>query len=210
MNFKYVIDQLCFRKINSFYHNVAEKYKNVYSEEMMHTNIDAAIDSMYQIENGLLRRTPSINRWKGYYMANTDKWYFAYVFKNNTIYIIDAEYSANMSNNAYSEFNAEKANQQLIQSGLTQNVDSIGISQSIKAESQNIHKVVARYKTDVFGFKLVRDTNGLFNFVNTANNRYVSQVWCQQAVSLKKVQKVFYSLKSNIKDIVIFYFQTVN
>lgn len=50
---------------------------------------------------------------------------------------------------------------------------------NIISDNQNSHKVIARYKTDDFGFKLVRDTNGLFNFVNTANNRYVSKVWFQ-------------------------------
>ena len=69
----YHIKKQCFRKVNAFYHNVAKKYKHTYSEEMMHQNIDDAIDSMYQIEQSLLRREPTLSRWANYHMANTDK-----------------------------------------------------------------------------------------------------------------------------------------
>ena len=93
---KYVVKKRCARKINSFYHNVAKKYKHTYSEELMHRNIDEASDSIYQIENTLLRREPTLNRWKGYYMANTDKWYFAYTINGDTITIVDACHAQNM------------------------------------------------------------------------------------------------------------------
>ncbi len=76
---KYRIRKQCYRKIYAFYHNVAKKFKHAYSEQMMHQNIDDAIDSMYQIEDKLLRRKPTLERWSHYYMANTDKWYFAYI-----------------------------------------------------------------------------------------------------------------------------------
>ena len=61
--------------IRSFYRNVSKKYCHTYSYELMTKNITDAINSMYQIENGLQRRTPTINRWKGkgYLMANTKK-----------------------------------------------------------------------------------------------------------------------------------------
>ena len=62
----------------------------------MHQNIDEAIDAMYQIEQTLLRREPTLERWKGYYMANTDKWYFAYIIKDNTIIVVDACHAQNM------------------------------------------------------------------------------------------------------------------
>ena len=93
---KYVVKKRCAKKINSFYHNVAKKYKHTYSEELMHRNIDEASDSIYQIENTLLRREPTLNRWKGYYMANTDKWYFAYTINGDTITIVDACHAQNM------------------------------------------------------------------------------------------------------------------
>lgn len=93
---KYVVKKRCAKKINSFYHNVAKKYKHTYSEELMHRNIDEASDSIYQIENTLLRREPTLNRWKGYYMANTDKWYFAYTIDGDTITIVDACHAQNM------------------------------------------------------------------------------------------------------------------
>ena len=93
---KYVVKKRCAKKINSFYHNVAKNYKHTYSEELMHRNIDEASDSIYQIENTLLRREPTLNRWKGYYMANTDKWYFAYTINGETITIVDACHAQNM------------------------------------------------------------------------------------------------------------------
>lgn len=67
---KYVIQKQVAYKINTFYHNVAKKYKHTYSEEMMHKNLDNAFNSIYKIENGLLRRKPTISRWNGLFMAN--------------------------------------------------------------------------------------------------------------------------------------------
>ena len=75
---------------------VALKYRHTYSEELMIQNIDEASDSIYQIENGLLRREPTLERWKGCHMANTDKWYFAYTIEGNTIIIVDACHAQNM------------------------------------------------------------------------------------------------------------------
>ena len=69
--YNYVVKPLAQQKVYSFYHNVAKKYK-------------------------LLRREPTIKRWKGYYMANTDKWYFAYTIDGNTITIVDACHAQNM------------------------------------------------------------------------------------------------------------------
>ena len=95
---RYVIKKRCLSKINTFYRNVSKKYKHTYSEELMHQNIDEAIDAMYQIEQTLLRREPTLERWKGYYMANTDKWYFAYTIEGDTITIVDACHAQNMHN----------------------------------------------------------------------------------------------------------------
>ncbi len=93
---KYVVKKRAARKINSFYHNVAKKYKHTYSEEMMLKNIDEAVDSIYQIEHSLLRRQPTLTRWSNYHMANTDKWYFAYIIDGDTITIVDACHAQNM------------------------------------------------------------------------------------------------------------------
>lgn len=93
---KYAIRKRCLVKINSFYRNVSKKYKHTYSEELMHKNADEAINAMYQIERTLLRREPTIARWKNYYMANTDKWYFAYQFDGETVTIVDACHAQNM------------------------------------------------------------------------------------------------------------------
>lgn len=96
--YKYRAYLRCYRKVYSFYQNVAKKYRHTYSEELMHKNIEDAIDAMYQIERTLLRRQPAIERWKGYYMANTDKWYFAYTIDGDTITIVDACHAQNMHN----------------------------------------------------------------------------------------------------------------
>lgn len=94
---KYRISRQCFRKISAFYHNVAKKYRHTYSKELMHKNIDDAIDSMYEIERTLLRREPTISDWLGLWMANTDKWYFAYTIEDDeTVVIVDACHAQNM------------------------------------------------------------------------------------------------------------------
>ena len=86
--YQYVISNVVFEKIDQFYENVALKYKHTYSLELMEKNIKDAYRSIYKIENGLLRRNPTISRWNGYYMANTDKWYFAYKIENDTMICI--------------------------------------------------------------------------------------------------------------------------
>lgn len=96
MGYKYKVSPMCYRKIFSFYHNVAKKYRHTYSEELMHRNIDDAVDSIYGIERTLLRREPTLVRWSRYFMANTDKWYFAYKIKGDTIMIMDACHVQNM------------------------------------------------------------------------------------------------------------------
>lgn len=93
---KYIIRKRCLMKINRFYQNVSRKYRHAYSEELMHKNADDAVDAMYQIEHTLLRREPTITRWKKYYMANTDKWYFAYTFDGKTVTVVDACHAQNM------------------------------------------------------------------------------------------------------------------
>ena len=92
----YKIRPLARRKIASFYYNVAKKYRHTYSKELMHKNIDDAIDSMFRIENGLLRREPTLSRWTGFHMAHTNKWYFAYTCDGDTVTVVDACHSQNM------------------------------------------------------------------------------------------------------------------
>lgn len=96
---KYIIRKRCLVKINAFYRNVSKRYKHTYSEELMHQNADDAddaVDGMYQIERILLRREPTIAKWKGYHMANTDKWYYAYTIDGETITVVDACHAQNM------------------------------------------------------------------------------------------------------------------
>ena len=95
---RYEIRKRCLIKIDTFYRNVSKKYKHTYSQKLMEQNVHDAIDSMYQIEHTLLRREPTIEHWKGYNMANTDKWYFAYTFDGETVTIVDACHAQNMKN----------------------------------------------------------------------------------------------------------------
>ena len=93
---KYVIRKRCAQKITTFYRNVSKKYKHTYSLELMEKNVIDAYDAMYQIEMTLHRRMPTIARWKGYHMANTDKWYYAYTIDGDTVTVVDACHAQNM------------------------------------------------------------------------------------------------------------------
>lgn len=93
---RYIIKRRCALKITSFYRNVSKKYKHTYSIELMEKNVHDAYDSIFQIEQTLQRRRPTISRWAGYHMANTDKWYFAYTIDGDTITVVDACHAQNM------------------------------------------------------------------------------------------------------------------
>ena len=96
MLYKYVYSKRALQKIRTFYKNVALKYRHVYSYEDMERNIRDAIFYIYAIERTLPRRKPTISRWEGYYMANTDKWYYAYRIEGDTIIVADACHAQNM------------------------------------------------------------------------------------------------------------------
>ena len=95
---KYIVRNQCTRNIVDFYRHVAMKYKHTYSEYLMLKNIDDAVDPMFQIEQSLLRRKPTIERWQkaGWHMANAGKWYYAYTISGDTITIEDACHKQNM------------------------------------------------------------------------------------------------------------------
>ena len=61
-------------------------------------NITEAYDSIYQIDNGLLRKNPTISRWQGLFMATSQnrRWNFAYRIDGDTIYVEDACHAQNM------------------------------------------------------------------------------------------------------------------
>ena len=94
----YILSEKVHNEIYAFYTNVSKKYKHTYSEELMLKNINDAYNAIYQIENGLLRRQPTISRWRGFYMAtsNDKRWNFAYRIDGDTIYIEDACHAQNM------------------------------------------------------------------------------------------------------------------
>ncbi len=95
---EYVIKPRASRKIFSFYSNVAKKYRHIYDKADLKRNAFDAVYSIYDIERGLLRREPTLDRWKGYHMANTDKWYYAYIFDGETVTVVDACHAQNMHN----------------------------------------------------------------------------------------------------------------
>ena len=92
----YSVSSLVYSRILEFYENVATKYQNTYSYEDLQRDYYNACKSILKIENGLLRREPTISRWNGYHMANTDKWYYAYRIEGDTIYVEDACHAQNM------------------------------------------------------------------------------------------------------------------
>ena len=100
----YIIKPRASRKIFSFYQNVAKKYRHTYDRHDLKRNAHDAIFSMYEIERTLFRRKPTLSRWAGYHMANSDKWYFAYTIEGETITIVDACHAQNMRS---SESNAK-------------------------------------------------------------------------------------------------------
>ena len=93
---RYEIKSVCTRNISTFYHHVAKKYKHTYSLEMMRKNVCEAYDAMFLIEKTLLRRTPTLKRWQGWYMAHFGQWYYAYTIEDDTITIQDACHVQNM------------------------------------------------------------------------------------------------------------------
>ena len=93
---KYIIKPRAAQKIFSFYSNVAKKYLHTYDKNDLKRNVHDAVFSIYKIERTLLRREPTIARWTGYHMANTEKWYFAYIIKGDTIIVVDACHAQNM------------------------------------------------------------------------------------------------------------------
>jgi hypothetical protein len=62
----------------------------------MERNVRDAFFAIYDIERTLPRRKPTISRWAGYHMANTDKWYYAYTIEGDTIKVVDACHAQNM------------------------------------------------------------------------------------------------------------------
>ena len=85
-------------EVAQFYQHVIGKYRHTYSVQQMHKNIDEAIDSMFLIEQSLLRRQPILKRWQneGWHMAHAGKWYYAYTISDDTITIEDACHEQNM------------------------------------------------------------------------------------------------------------------
>lgn len=93
---KYIIKPRASRKIFTFYTNVAKKYRHTYDKADLKRDVFNATFSIYDIEKTLLRREPTIERWKGYHMANTEKWYYAYTFDGETVTVVDACHAQNM------------------------------------------------------------------------------------------------------------------
>ena len=96
MQYKYILSRRAAARVRSFYGNVARKYRHTYTFEDMERNIRDAVLSIYRIEDSLLRREPTVSRWKGLYMANTARWYYAYRIDGDTITVVDACHAQNI------------------------------------------------------------------------------------------------------------------
>lgn len=98
MIMKYKISKKALYEINKFYHNVAKKYRNTWSKEDVKKYINQTKSAIYQIENGLPRRKPSMQRWHGLYMTTSKdkRWNFAYRIQDDTVYVEDASHAQNI------------------------------------------------------------------------------------------------------------------
>ena len=96
MQYKYILSRRAAARVRSFYGNVARKYRHTYTFEDMERNIRDAVLPIYRIEDSLLRREPTVSRWKGLYMANTARWYYAYRIDGDTITVVDACHAQNI------------------------------------------------------------------------------------------------------------------
>lgn len=98
MFYHYVIEPEAVWKIESFYMNVALKYRHTYSYEDMEKDVNKAYFNAFGIERTLLRRKPTPERWQheGWHMANAGTWYYAYIIDGDTIKIQDTCHEQNM------------------------------------------------------------------------------------------------------------------
>ena len=96
--YKYLYTKRAATQIRSFFKNVAKKYRHTYSYEDMERNVRDAFFAIYAIECSLPRRKPTLSRWTGYHMANTDKWYYPYTIEGDMITVVDACHAQNMHN----------------------------------------------------------------------------------------------------------------
>ncbi|MBQ9190347.1 MAG: hypothetical protein IJ142_01940 [Bacteroidaceae bacterium] len=64
----------------------------------MRKHISEYVDSMYLIEQSLLRRRPTLQRWQdqGWHMAHAGHWYYAYTINDDIVTIEDARHEQNM------------------------------------------------------------------------------------------------------------------
>lgn len=101
MHYNYNITPRAVEQIIEFYAHVKLKYQHVYSYEDMKRNVRHAIFDSNMIEKTLLRRKPTLSRWKkqGFHMAHSGHWYYAYTINGDTIIIEDACHEQNMHNN---------------------------------------------------------------------------------------------------------------
>ena len=93
---EYIIKPRAARKIYTFYGNVAKKYRHTYDKNDYKRDVRTALTSIYDIEGKLLRRPPTLKCWAKNHLANSDKCYFAYTIKGDTITICDACHAQNM------------------------------------------------------------------------------------------------------------------
>ena len=94
--YSYIIKPLAVRKVRAFYKNVYLKYPNTYSYYDMLRYINNTVDASYCMEQTVLRRKPTIERWLKWHMAHVGNWYYAYSIDGSTIIIHDACHEQNM------------------------------------------------------------------------------------------------------------------
>ena len=135
----YIIRPRASYEIRQFYLNVAKKFKNDYSLDLLNKNIDDALNAIYQIENGIPRRRPILARWKGLYMASymvngKTRWNYAYRIEDDIVYIEDACHAQNM--NEFTNFHKSKGQQIVVVDNLNYNY------KLISNQEQNLYGIM--------------------------------------------------------------------
>ena len=92
-------------EIDTFYYNMWQKYKHSWGEEEIIKLISDTYNDINKLSTIKVHRKSTKEEWYGLFMANIDKWYFAYRIEDDTIYVEDACHSQNMHEIVYKMIN---------------------------------------------------------------------------------------------------------
>jgi len=177
---KVVISKKAINRINQFYYNVALKYPNTNSLDVVKNNINNVHNEIYKVGTSLTKTNTSLSKWKGYNVCRSKTWYFAYKIQNNTIYVYDAEHGQNMSEEAYTSQNSN--NQQTNQP-----------QQPYQQRQQPEYKPVPNQQY-CHGLLMVsskdKSNRVIYNYVNQNNQIFYPYQWFTRAENFRQWNRV--------------------